>query len=188
MKRKILALMLIISMFICSCGKSSTNSSEYETKGESSNEKDVFVVSFESITTDGGDFSSEEFKKSKLTMINVWATYCSPCLKEMPDLGEIASNYDSKDFQIIGIVSDVSTNSSNDDVAYAKKLIKETKANYPHLLLSESIYANLVAGVDAVPTTFFVNENGELLNYVVGANGKSGWEGIIDELLDEVNQ
>ena len=121
-------------------------------------------------------------------MINVWATYCSPCLKEMPDLGEIASNYDSKYFQIIGIVSDVSTNSSNDDVAYAKKLIKETKANYPHLLLSESIYANLVAGVDAVPTTFFVNDNGELLNYVVGANSKSGWEGIIDELLDEVNQ
>lgn len=188
MKRKILALMVIMSMFICSCGKSSTNSSEYQTKGEVTNNEESFVVAFESITIDGEDFSSEQFKNSKLTMINVWATYCSPCLNEMPDLGEIALSYDAKDFQIIGIVSDVSTNSSNDDVAYAKKLVKETKANYPHLLLSESIYTNLVAGVDAVPTTFFVNENGELLNYVVGANSKSGWTGIIDEILGEVNQ
>lgn len=186
MKKKIFVLLLLISMLICSCGNSTTKSSEYETKGESSDEE-VFVVSFESITTDGEDFSTEEFKNSKLTMINVWATYCSPCLNEMPDLGEIAASYETKDFQIIGIVSDVSTNSSNDDVNFAKKLIKETNANYQHLLLSESIYSNLVSGVDAVPTTFFVNEDGELLRYVVGANSKSGWEGIIDELLKEGN-
>ena len=185
MKRKILVLVLLISMFICGCGNRSTKSSEYETKGESTDEE-VFLVSFESVTTEGEDFSTEEFKNSKLTMINVWATYCSPCLNEMPDLGEIASGYDEKDFQVIGIVSDVSVNSSNDDVEYAKKLINETKANYTHLLLSESIYSNLVAGVDAVPTTFFVNEDGELLRYVVGANSKAGWEGIIEGLFEEM--
>lgn len=186
MKRKIFVLMLIVSLAICGCGKSSAKSSEYETKGETTDEE-VFVVSFESTTTNGENFSSEQFKNSKLTMINVWATYCSPCLNEMPDLGEIASSYDEKDFQIIGIVSDVYEDSGNEEVKYANTLISETKANYPHLLLNESIYSNLVAGVDAVPTTFFVNSDGELLKYVVGANSKSGWEGIINKLLEEVN-
>jgi len=145
-----------------------------------------YIVSFEATTIEGEPMSSDIFAQSKLTMINVWATYCNPCLMEMPDLGEIAAEYDKSEFQILGIVSDVTTEDGQESVDYAKELIEETKADYPHLLLNESLYVNLVGGTSAVPTTFFVKQDGEVLGYVVGANTKEGWVELINQLLAEI--
>ena len=64
-------------------------------------------VVFEGHDIQGNTVSSDIFSDSKLTMVNVWATYCNPCLREMPGLGELAEEYDGSEFQIIGIVSDV---------------------------------------------------------------------------------
>lgn len=183
MKRKILIMMLLLVMLASGCGKNNSENSGYVVKKSSDI---VDVILFESITTEGESISSEIFNNSKITMINVWATYCNPCLNEMPDLGEIAADYNETEFQVLGIVSDVSVKSSSNDIEYVNELIEETKADYPHLLLSESLYSNLVSNVDAVPTTFFVNQDGEILKYVVGANSKNAWEKIIDELLEEI--
>lgn len=142
-----------------------------------------YIVSFEATTIEGEPMNSDIFAQSKLTMINVWATYCNPCLMEMPDLGDIAEEYDKADFQLIGIVSDVVDTASKSDIDNVKELVIQTEANYPHLLLNQSLYENLVGGVSSVPTTFFVNQKGELLTYVVGANDEDTWERIINELL-----
>ena len=123
---------------------------------------------------------------SKLTMINVWATYCNPCLKEMPELGELVQEYDAADFQLIGIVSDVVEGQDEDALAYAAGLVEETGAAYPHLLLNESLYKGLLAEVSAVPTTFFLNEKGEVLDVVVGAMDKTHWKEKIDGLLENL--
>lgn len=142
-----------------------------------------YIVSFEATTIEGEPMNSDIFAQSKLTMINVWATYCNPCLMEMPDLGDIAEEYDKANFQLIGIVSDVVDTASKSDIDNVKELVIQTEANYPHLLLNQSLYENLVGGVSSVPTTFFVNQKGELLTYVVGANDEDTWERIINELL-----
>ena len=119
-------------------------------------------------------------------MINVWATYCNPCLKEMPELGELVQEYDAADFQLIGIVSDVVEGQDEDALAYAAGLVEETGAAYPHLLLNESLYKGLLAEVSAVPTTFFLNEKGEVLDVVVGAMDKTHWKEKIDGLLENL--
>lgn len=69
----------------------------------------------------------------------------------------------------------------------AKKIIEETGANYPHLLLNEELYVNLVGASDSVPTTYFFNQSGELLGYLKGAQSKDAWEQIIDSLLEEID-
>ena len=148
-------------------------------------DEDVYVLHFEANTIDGEALTSEMFAQSKLTMINVWATYCNPCLSEMPDLGEIATAYDSAEFQMLGIISDVAEGASEGDITNAKDLIAQTKATYPHLLLNESLYTNLVGAVDSVPTTFFVNQKGEIIGYTIGAKSKADWEEIIHGLLAE---
>ena len=145
--------------------------------------QEPYMVSFTANTIDGQEFSSEQFGESKVTMINVWATYCNPCLAEMPDLGKIAESYDKANFQIVGVISDVVEDSPQSDLDNAKDLIVQTEANYPHLLLNQSLFENLVGGVSSVPTTFFVDSKGEMLGYVVGANDKDTWQQIIDELL-----
>lgn len=147
--------------------------------------EEPYIVSFEATTVEGEEITSEIFADSKLTMLNVWATYCNPCLKEMPDLGEIAATYDTAEFQMIGIVSDVAEGAAEEDIEYVKDLIVQTKATYPHIILSESLYINLVGAVEAVPTTFFVNSKGELLGYTVGAQSKEAWEELISQILAE---
>lgn len=137
---------------------------------------------FEGTDMAGNAVSSDILSQSELTMINVWATYCGPCLREMPELGELASEYDEKQFQLIGIVSDVL---EGEDQSYAESLIQQTGANYTHLLLNESIYYGILTDVTAVPTTFFFDKNATLLDTVVGAMEKSAWEEKINGLLEK---
>lgn len=164
--------------------ESQTNADE-EISKEQENEN-LDAVAFEGKDMEGNTISQDICKNSKLTMINVWATYCNPCLNEMPELGELAVEYDAKDFQLIGIISDVLEGEDEESVAYAAELIEETGADYPHLLLNESLYYGLLQDVSAVPTTFFLNEKGEILDVVVGAMDKSRWEEKINGLLEEL--
>lgn len=157
---------------------------EEDAKDNTSAEEKYFVT-FEAATTEGEAWNSDKFANSKLTMINVWATYCNPCLSEMPDLGELAAEYDPAQFQIVGVVSDVMADDSVKNIDYAKQLITETKANYPHLLLNESLYMSFVGAVSAVPTTFFVRQDGSMVGYLTGAMDKENWKTLIDDLLSK---
>ena len=96
-------------------------------------------------------------------------------------LGELAADYDAEQFQIIGIVSDVL---EGEDQSSVESLVAQTSANYTHLLLNESIYYGLLTDVSAVPTTFFLDENGIVLDTVIGAMEKSAWEAKINGLLE----
>lgn len=171
-----------------SYGNETTVDETTEVTAEESTEEEKYYLSFTAKSVDGEEVTSDIFANSKLTMINVWGTFCNPCLEEMPDLGEIATSYDSAQFQMIGIVSDVTDKSKQEDIDYAKELIGETKADYLHLLNGESLTQNLLAGVSAVPTTFFVKQDGEVLGYTVGAMDKSSWEALINDLLAEVEE
>ena len=165
--------------------------SQSSTPEASSSEEEPapIYITFEGTDLEGNTVSQEVFTQSKLTMVNVWATYCNPCLKEMPELGELAQEYDKADFQLIGIVSDVVEGQDEDAeeaAAYATELVEKTGASYPHMLLNESLYLGLLADVSAVPTTFFLNEKGEILDVVVGAMDKTHWKEKIDGLLKDL--
>ena len=142
-------------------------------------------VTFEAADMEGNEVSSSIFSESKLTMINVWATYCNPCLQEMPDLGELSGEYDSGEFQIIGVISDVQEGADQDTLDKAYSLIEQTGADYPHLLLNESLYEAMLTEVTAVPTTFFFDSNGMVLDTLVGSRDKDEWKEIIDALLEK---
>ncbi len=150
-------------------------------------------VVFEGQDTEGNAVTSDIFGQSRLTMVNVWATYCNPCLSEMPELGELAGEYDAGDFQIIGVISDVPQAVKGADAEKlekaqeeAKRLIEETGADYTHLLLNASLYDALLTDVTAVPTTFFIDAQGNVLDTVVGAKNKKNWKKLIDGLLADL--
>ena len=148
----------------------------------SEEESSAIFVTFEGTDLEGNTVSEDVFTQSKLTMVNVWATYCNPCLREMPGLGELAAEYDGSEFQIIGIVSDVR---EGEDQALVESLVQQTGANYPHLLLNDSINNAFMGSVSGVPTTFFFDGEGMYLGGVVGSAEKSEWEELIHGLLEE---
>lgn len=192
MKYRLFTILIAGALLLTGCGSndSSDNTSEASVTNDQTStattENQPYILTFEASTIDGEALTSDIFADAKLTMINVWATYCNPCLAEMPDLGELAAEYDKADFQMLGIISDVVDTSDEKTISEAKELIEETGATtYPHLLLNQSLYSNLVGAVDGVPTTFFFSQASELLGYVVGAQSKETWEGIINDLLAE---
>lgn len=187
-----LTLLFVSAVFLSGCTKADNKKdeeirSEQKTESTSSpkNEEISMETVFEGQDMEGNAVSADIFSESKLTMVNVWATYCNPCLREMPGLGELAEEYDSEQFQIIGIISDVQEGADQETMDLAAALIDETGADYRHLLLNKSLYYALLTDVTAVPTTFFVDENGKILDTVVGSMDKSAWEEKINALLEK---
>lgn len=162
-------------------GATSTSPSQEEPPSEE--ESVAIFVTFTATDLWGNTVSQDVFSQSKLTMVNVWATYCNPCLQEMPGLGELAAEYDAGEFQIIGIVSDVR---EGEDQGLVETLIQQTGADYPHLLANNSIDDAFLAGVSGVPTTFFFDQEGMYLGGVVGSAEKSAWEELINGLLEKM--
>ena len=99
-------------------------------------------------------------------MVNIWATYCGPCLNEMPELGELSQEYADKGVQIIGIPIDTIDTYGKPDQAQintAAELASQTGADYTHILLSEDLANGYLKNVMAVPTTVFVDSDGNVV-------------------------
>lgn len=138
---------------------------------------------------EGNDFDQTMLQGHALTMVNVWATFCTPCINEMPELGELSQEYADRGVQIVGLVSDVLAMDGTldqDQMELAREIVDSTSADYTHLAPSEDLF-NLLGQISSVPTTFFVDENGaQVGGTYIGAKDKDQWQQIIDQLLAEV--
>ncbi len=147
------------------------------------------LSSFSAEDLDGKAYDQSVLKGKKVTMINVWGTFCGPCISEMPDLGELNKKYADQGFQIIGIAIDVVDMNGNkvaSKIDDAKEIIAATGADYLHLLPSESLNNAFLADVMAVPMTIFVDENGNMLGEEhLGSKSMADWESVITSLLGD---
>lgn len=127
------------------------------------------------------------FKDAELTMINIWGTFCGPCIVEMPGLGKLNADYAGKNFQIIGIVIDA-VDRKNAPVSRiintAKNIVEQTEANYVHIVPTQELMNGILKDVYAVPTTIFVDKNGKILEQTyTGSRPYEAWAKIVDDLL-----
>lgn len=147
------------------------------------------LSSFATTDLEGNEVTQDIFADYDVTMVNIWATFCSPCLGEMPALGELNAEYADKGFQIVGLVSDTLNQDgtiSDSQVVTAKDAVAATDADYVHLLPSEDLFG-LLSQVSAVPTTLFVDKDGaQVGSAVTRAYSKEEWVAIIDDILAEV--
>lgn len=149
-----------------------------------------FLQSFTATDLDGNAVDQSLFADYKLTMINIWATYCGPCLSEMPELGKLSEAYGERGVQIVGIVSDAMNydgSISDSQVDLAREIVETTGAKYPHLLPSEDLQNILLWQVSAVPTTIFVDSEGALVGYAyMGSADYDAWADRIEAALAEL--
>ena len=185
MKRRVLRLIALLTAVFLLTGCQSGTSDPGMTPEESELQESIGDgLTFEATDLDGNPVSSDVFGESRLTLLNVWGTFCQPCLQEMPGLGKLAADYDPKECQIIGVLCDVEAGAS-DDIDYAKELVEETQANYVHLTLNQSLNDAFLQEVTAVPTTYFVNAKGEVLDVKVGARSEDAWKQLINGYLEQ---
>ncbi len=139
---------------------------------------------------DGEEVDQSIFTGYDVTMVNVWATFCGPCLSEMPDLGALHQEFSDQKFQVVGIVTDVvdwNGEVLSSQIDLARQIVEETGASYLHLLPSEDLQSLLLWQVNSVPTTIFVDENGSLVGSgYLGRRDAGAWRAIIQEKLAAV--
>ena len=127
--------------------------------------------------------TEDVFSGNALTIVNVWGTFCGPCIAEMPFLGQLAGEYADRGVRIIGIVVDV----GNDPAALekARSIVETTGAGYLHLIPNEYLWNRFCVQSDYIPMSWFLNERGELLDDepLVGSMGYEGWKSGIDSFL-----
>ena len=103
--------------------------------------------------------------RGKVVLINFWATWCGPCRMEIPDFIELYDKYNDKGFEILGI-------SLSDSKEALVNFANVYKVNYPFLYGNNkqiNEITNLYGGVPAVPWSFLVGVNGEIIDTYPGA-------------------
>ena len=112
-----------------------------------------------------GELSASE---GRVLLVNLWATWCTPCLREIPDLLALGSELPASDFRLLAI--------SMDD-AYSEGWVTEFKAKHFPSLVSfinaELDMDTLVSVIDPVwnetlPTSYIFNREGEVVKKVQG--------------------
>ncbi len=158
-------------------------SEEAAALGEEITAEESVKISFETVDLKGNPVSSEEiFSENKITMVNLWGTYCGPCIREMPDLEVLSGRLKEKGCAVIGVILDVPDVNDSEMTGYAEEIISRTGVTYRNLLPWESIMEDLPC--EFIPTTFFIDSEGHIVGEAaVGARGADEYEALIDALL-----
>ena len=182
--KKLLILILAV-LILPGCGTK-------ETAIETPAEETVTEVSanafgtFSAVTLNGETVTESIFAEADLTVVNLWGTFCGPCIQEMPTLGILHKELEN--VQVLGIVLDCNNQFGGvdpDQAALAADIMEQAGANYPSLVLNESLAAIGMANFQYIPTTMFVNKDGNVVgSEIVGAMDETAWRQTITERLE----
>ncbi len=121
--------------------------------------KKLEKINFQNI--DNKTINIDKFKNS-LIIINFWATWCVPCIEEMPSLDRLQVNTIFNNLQIIPI------NVGRDSVEKSKNFYKELKINNLKIYFDKDAKLANQFLLRGLPTTIFVNKNGEEFARIIG--------------------
>ncbi len=140
---------------------------------------DIGSFSTTAINNPGVTYDNSMFGKSKITMINIWATSCGPCIQELPHIQQLANKYASRGVNIVTALGD---SEQSGMIQLALNIIGGMSGfKLPVLRYNSSFAAQFPAG--AYPTTYFIDQNGNILKVVTTSNSYDQWCAILDGLL-----
>ncbi len=114
--------------------------------------------------------------KGKVVLLNFWATWCPPCRKEIPALIALQNQYKDQGFVVVGISLDQGGAST------VKPFATRMKINYP-LVIGDEKTAAAYGGIQAIPTTFYIDREGNVAGQLQGDADKAAFEAAIKPLL-----
>lgn len=145
------------------------------------------------------DMNEQPFDVSQLAgkplMLNFWASWCTPCVMEMPDLNELSEEYKDK-MLIVGVMSSAANFTQDGGIAVDQKELEAARAlyeskgiTYPSLIPNDLMLAIMYQiPIQSIPTTLFIDENGYLIHSVIGSRDKASWASLMDQVLAVIEE
>ena len=115
-----------------------------------------------------------ESSQGKVLIINFWATWCAPCVKEFPGLISLRKQFSEDDLTIIGISMDYG-------MRPVENFVKLNKVNFPIVLDDESIGSML--DIKSIPRTLIYNRAGEKILDHLGFISEESFRHVVERLL-----
>jgi thiol-disulfide isomerase/thioredoxin len=125
---------------------------------------------------DGREVSSAQFK-GKVVVVDFWATWCGPCISEIPGYVALQKKYGAAGLVIVGVSVD------RKGPEWVKKFVQENGMNYTVVMGDDGI-ADAFGGFDAIPTTFLISRSGRILNKKIGAVPPEEYEKLVQQALN----
>ncbi|MDF2586734.1 MAG: hypothetical protein K0S41_575 [Anaerocolumna sp.] len=172
-----------------------SNSVDNEAKqdNEATNEEDntesnvIPIIDF-TLTDQYGNTHTLSDYKGKVIFLNFWATWCGPCQREMPDIQELYEQFgeNSEDVIILGVAnpsSDNYPNNQDEDKETIIKFLDDNEYTFPVVFDETGEILNSYY-INAFPTTFFINKDGNIVGYAPGMLTKDQMDSNIKATLE----
>ncbi|HWQ54860.1 MAG TPA: TlpA disulfide reductase family protein [Bryobacteraceae bacterium] len=115
--------------------------------------------------------------RGKVVLLNFWATWCGPCKIEVPWFIDFERRNKDRGFSVIGVSMD------DDGWEAVKPFVNRLGVNY-RIVLGDDRVSEAYGGVEALPTTFLIDREGNIAAVHVGLAGKNDFEDGIEKLLE----
>jgi thiol-disulfide isomerase/thioredoxin len=112
----------------------------------------------------------------KVVILDFWDTWCGPCRREIPHFVELYSQYKGKGLEVVGVAF------ARQGAEAVKKFGADMNMNYTSTVFNEEAQ-KLFGAPNSIPTTFIIDQNGNIVEKVVGYRDKAYFEGKIKTLL-----
>ncbi|KNF08663.1 thioredoxin domain-containing protein [Gottschalkia purinilytica] len=142
------------------------------------------VPEFKAKDLKGKEVTEKIFQNNKLTMINVWATFCGPCISEMKDLQALYKDLKKEGVNIVGLIGDI----ENDETKkLAQDIIKNKGVEFTNIIPDKTLKDNILKSVPGFPTSIFIDKEGNIVGEpIVGARSKDEYKKIIMDVLKDI--
>lgn len=183
----IMATAICLMIFVSCSSENSSDSSENAPSDFDAKSNVTNVGTFTTEDINGQAYTQDMFEGYDLTMVNIFTTWCSPCVNEMPDLEKLHQQMADKNVNVVGVALDVrdeNGNISEDARENARLLVKETGVTYPVILPDPGYMNGRLTGIEAVPETFFVDKDGNIVGDTYsGSSNLEEWAKIVENEL-----
>ena len=138
-------------------------------------QKQTAAPNFKLKTHDGKTVELAKLK-GQLVVGNLWATWCSPCRREIPGFLDVYNHYKGKGLEIVGVSLD------REGWSVVEPFTEQAKSSYP-VVVGDVYLAEMYGGIESIPTTFIIDRKGNIVQNHIGYMSKADFENKVKSLL-----